>query len=92
MSLGFGDFRLWTIDAHKGGGGEGVRSEEISHKNAIKHKKATTPLRFSDNLKYPPQKNLAKTPRTPLDFQLPCIYALGFSAFKPKPFSAILST
>jgi hypothetical protein len=46
-----------------GEGVEGVRSEEISHKNAIKHK-----IRFSDNLKYPPQKNLSKTPRTPLDF------------------------
>jgi hypothetical protein len=40
-----------SIDAHKGG--LGVRSEKLSHKNAIKHEKG--PPRFSDKPKYPPQ-------------------------------------
>jgi hypothetical protein len=54
------------------GGGERVRSEKLSHKNAIKHEKGEKgdPLKFSDNPNYPPKKNLAKTPRTPLDSQL----------------------
>ncbi len=60
MSLGFGGFRLWTIDAHKGG--EGVRSEEIIHKNAIKHK-----TRFSDNLKSS-SKEFGQHPKDPLGF------------------------
>jgi hypothetical protein len=53
------------IDAHRGGGGEGIRSEKLS-KNAIKHEKGEkgNPPRFSDNPKYPPKKNLTKTPRT----------------------------
>ena len=38
--------------------------------------KTGDPLRLSDNPKYPPQKNLAKTPRTPhpLDFQVMYLY------------------
>jgi hypothetical protein len=33
-------------------------------KITIKHEKGD-PMKFSDNPKYPPKKNLAKTPRTP---------------------------
>ncbi len=47
-------------------GGEG-KVQKLSHKNGIKHEKGDTP-RFSDNPQYPPQKNLAKTPRTPPGF------------------------
>jgi hypothetical protein len=53
----FQTFTLNIIDAQV------LRSEKSSHKNAIKHEKGEPP-RFSDNLKYLPQKNLAKTPRT----------------------------
>jgi len=47
----------------------------LSHKNAKKHE-TRGPLRFSENPKYHPQKNLAKTPRTPhpLDFQVMYLY------------------
>jgi hypothetical protein len=61
-----------------GGGGEGgVRSEKLSHKNAIKYEKAD-PIGFLTP-QVPSQKNLAKTLRTPLppaplDFQVLCIY------------------
>jgi hypothetical protein len=51
----------------KGRGAVGVRSEKLSHKNAIKHEKSGPP-RFSDNPKYPPKKNLAQIPRTPPGF------------------------
>ena len=64
-----------NIDSHSGGGGEGVRSEKLCHLNAIKHENHGHP-RLSDSPKYPPQKNLAQTSRTPLDFQLLCIYGL----------------
>ena len=50
---------LKYIDVHRG-----VKSKKLSHKNEIEHDKRGPP-RFSDNHKYPPQKNLAKTPRTP---------------------------
>jgi hypothetical protein len=60
------------------GWGRGVSSKKLSHKNAIKYekkqKKWPPPPRFSDNPKYPPKKNLAETPRTPLEFQQLCIY------------------
>jgi hypothetical protein len=58
--------------------GPGVSSEKLLDKNAIKHKKGkkSRPPRFSDNPKYPHKNNLAKTPRTPLDFQLLFIYDL----------------
>jgi hypothetical protein len=60
--------KLGIIDEHRGeGGGRGVRSEKLSHKNAIKHKKGkkSGPPRFSDNPKNPPKKNLAKNPKDP---------------------------
>jgi hypothetical protein len=67
------------IDEHMGGG-EGRRGaphvppikifEKLPHKNAIKH---DPPMIFSQP-QVPPQKNLPKKPRTPLDFQLLCIY------------------
>ena len=43
----------------------------------MKKGKKVDPPRFSDNPKYPPKKNLAKTPRIPSwisNFQLLCIY------------------
>jgi hypothetical protein len=52
---------------------EGDKVQKCGQKNAIKHEKGD-PLDFYDNPKYPPQNNFAKTPRTPLDFQLLCIY------------------
>ena len=58
---------------HTGGGvGEGVSSEKLSHKNAIKHEKMQNswPPDFLTNPKYPPKKNLAKTPKL-------CIYPSG---------------
>jgi hypothetical protein len=47
--------------------GEGVKVQKIWSSNAIKREKRDLP-RFSDNPKNPPQNNLAKTPRTLLDF------------------------
>ena len=43
------------IDAHRGGGGRGLRSKKLSHNNAIKHEKGKkwTPPSFFDNPKYP---------------------------------------
>jgi hypothetical protein len=73
-------------------GAGGVRSEKLSHKNAIKYEKRRKrgPSSFSDNPKYPPEKNLAKTPGTPpplpLDFQLLCIYVAD-SWFQPTEVS-----
>jgi hypothetical protein len=52
----FQTFTLNIIDAQV------LRSEKLSHKNAIKYEKGKPP-KYSDN---PPQKNLAKTPRTSL--------------------------
>jgi hypothetical protein len=58
---------------HTGGGGEGGRRgelhlwypskdfEKFDYKNAIKHENRGPPPRFSNNTKYPPQKNLKIT-------------------------------
>ena len=55
-----------------------VRSEKLSHKNGIKLEKSGSP-RFSDNPKYPHplQKNLVKTPRTPLWISNYCSFMPG---------------
>jgi hypothetical protein len=51
------------IDAHRGGGA-GVRSEKLSHNNAIKHERGD-PLDFLTTHSTPPKNNFAKTPRPP---------------------------
>jgi hypothetical protein len=63
LSHKMNDINNWHIDARKGWGRR-VRSEKLSHKNAIKHGKSGPP-RFFDNPKYPTKQNLAKTLRTP---------------------------
>jgi hypothetical protein len=71
-------------------GAGGVRSEKLSHKNAIKYEKRRKrgPSSFSDNPKYPPEKNLAKTPGTPPPFPWISNYCasmlqtLGFSQMR----------
>jgi hypothetical protein len=45
---------------------KGVKVKKFSHKNAITHEKRGSPRFSADNPKYPPLKNLAKIPRTPL--------------------------
>ena len=65
MKRKFNFLKEWNIRCTQVG--RGVKSEKLSHKNAIKHRKGD-PLRFCDNRKYPPQKNLSQTPRTHLGF------------------------
>ena len=54
----FQTFTLNIIDAQV------VRSEKLSHKNAIKHEKGDPP-RFSDNPKYPPLIRIWAKPQGP---------------------------
>jgi hypothetical protein len=49
---------------HRRTQGEGRGEWGKAQKNAIKHEKGDAP-KFSDSPKYPPQNNLAKTPRPP---------------------------
>ena len=51
--------------------------DKLSHENTIKREKR--PPRYFDNPKYPLKRIEPKPQRSPLDIQLLCIYAHGFS-------------